>query len=343
MLISDGCNTKSRFVRLNLHSEQNVKKNKQKDLIRSVLPSTGRKRARESSREINRRTRHRIKQALHDISPEEDFDESEFYGKASVAEARHKSEMRWRVSDRRGADKLGPLKRVTQHLKKTSKNDSEAHEKLCRLLEPGKNLITRHALSHAEWYLDCPEKEYYLPPETERDRKFRENRYKPRGGKVIWGKRKFKRIIKWLIEHAHKELNRALKGGRHGLALMTTRSCKVGEDPCATMVDRTHTRYEIYDPSRWSNWRQVYSYFQYDRLIQAGETGRIRHITKPEYHHNARLCQNRLLAFKQEDYLIIAKRLSDYNGQVRENDFEGTTKAAEVLRGIRILVKKYNL
>lgn len=322
-----------------------MKKNKQKDLIRSILPSKARKSARDSSREINRRTRHRIKQALHDISPEDDFDESEFYGKASEAEARHKSEMRWRVSDRRGADKLGPLKRVTQHLKKESKDDSEAHEKLCKLLEPHKNLITRHALSHAEWYLDCPEAEYYRPPETERDKKFRERQYagrRNRSGHVVWGKRKFKRIIKWLIEHAHKELNRALKG-RFGSALMTTHTCSVKDDKCMSVVDKMMTYFEIYDPTRWNNWRRVYTRIEYHRLVEAGEVGRIRTVSTKDTHHNMNICENRLLATKLEDYLAISKRLSSYDSKVYENDFEGTNPRAEALRGIRILVKKYDL
>jgi len=328
-----------------------MKKDKKRDMIRAILPSKARKSARDSGRAINRRTRHRAKQALHEFVDPDDFDDSEVSAKLSGPEARHKSEMCWRISERRDADKLGPLIRLTKHIKKTSKNDTEAREKLIQLIEPGKNLITEHAMGHADNYLDCPGVRYYTPPENDRDKAARERAdeesKRRHNGAKVWGKRKFKRIIKWLIEHQHARLNRALKSSDLRVA-----QCKIGEDECASEHEQVTTFYEVYDASHWSKWRRCYT--KRDLMIEeaAGEKVRTRTVRKMVPSHNKRLCNNTLIARKMEDYLVIAKTLSSWDGCVYENDFSkkdtrwsgfnGGVKS-RVLSEIKILVDKFEI
>lgn len=78
---------------------------KNKNMQRSVLPSSRRAAAREERRAIHRRARARQRDVLAQYRKDADVPEPDF------REGRRKAATKWMVVDRRSADKIGPLTR----------------------------------------------------------------------------------------------------------------------------------------------------------------------------------------------------------------------------------------
>lgn len=121
---------------------------KSRDMARSVLPSTGRRRARQERAIIHRRERARLRHELHALSRH--LDPLDFEGDLTW---RDRGEMDLMVGLRRAADKVGPLLRWAEVtiardpvLRDASPSDREVH--FASLLPPG--LIGQHAISHLE-------------------------------------------------------------------------------------------------------------------------------------------------------------------------------------------------
>jgi len=127
---------------------------KARDMARSVLPSTARKGARETRTTIHGRERAHERQLLHELRHWSEPDD--FEGDLGVA-SRHRRDVADMVSDRRAADKVGPLivwaERLVERNTVLSSATPEDREVYFRtILPPG--LIGNHAISHLYWVLD---------------------------------------------------------------------------------------------------------------------------------------------------------------------------------------------
>ncbi len=110
-----------------------MKKDKIKDMIRSILPSKARRRARFTKAMLNRMTRHAVRRDLHVENPDADLRRKPYFGVM--------------LRDRRGADKLNHFMRwcsaVTEGM---SDQDALSHVKS---ILPD-SLIGQHAYGHWE-------------------------------------------------------------------------------------------------------------------------------------------------------------------------------------------------
>src|SRR5580693_692413 len=125
---------------------------KVKDISRSVLPSTGRKGARDTRRIIHKRQRTRELTGLTDYrrTADPDNETPDFRGKAAP-------EITYMVRRRRASDKIGPLVRwaqatiaADQRLRSASRPEQVAY--FARLMPA--TLIGEHAVKHIEWELE---------------------------------------------------------------------------------------------------------------------------------------------------------------------------------------------
>lgn len=123
-----------------------------KDISRSVLPSTGRKGARDTRRIIHKRQRTRELAGLTEYRRTADPDDEtpDFRGKAAP-------EITYMVRRRRARDKIGPLVRWAQatiaadpRLRSASRPEQVAY--FARLMPA--TLIGEHAVKHIEWELE---------------------------------------------------------------------------------------------------------------------------------------------------------------------------------------------
>ncbi len=109
------------------------------DMIRSILPSVARVRARRTKAAKNREVRRRVRGALHSEDAEE-----------TKADLREVPDLSWMVRDRRGADKLNHFMRWcdswTRGMTRQQKLDA------VRAVLP-RNLIGDHAFSHWETHV----------------------------------------------------------------------------------------------------------------------------------------------------------------------------------------------
>jgi hypothetical protein len=122
-----------------------------KDMIESVLPSTARKSARDRRRQVHKRSRARQRIALDAIKTSS-YDETA----VDFRDGRRKSELKWMVLDRRGADNVGALTRWAAAVVEADPRlrDAPLHVQVAHFagILPA-DVIGRHAIAHIEWAL----------------------------------------------------------------------------------------------------------------------------------------------------------------------------------------------
>lgn len=154
-------------------------KSKERDMVRSILPSTARKGARDNKRNVNQRHRSSVKQALNQhrdvLSNERFFDHEEFatdsydeffdfdvaYDKICDADHEYRSRIKYVMWYRRDADKVAPIIRWAEA--KVADVRPEDRLSWLRARMPD-NLAVRHAISHIEFSDAFPDQnpyEYY--------------------------------------------------------------------------------------------------------------------------------------------------------------------------------------
>lgn len=116
---------------------------KNKEMIRSILPSTRRKNAKAEKKALNRRLRRNARQSLSQIYDEDDWDESSFDFWNDGQEERY-----WIVQDRRAADKISHFMRWAEQ--KASHMPDGQKMGYIRGILPGKGTIFEHACFHLE-------------------------------------------------------------------------------------------------------------------------------------------------------------------------------------------------
>ena len=128
-------------------------KNKERDMGRSVLPSSSRKAARADKRAANKNYRASVRDAIASFDGE-DIDES------LIRDGRRLSNMCWMRSERRAADKVAPLMRWAEA--KVADLPMEDRETYIRKILP-EGMIGNHAWTHLEFSdaFDPDPVEYY--------------------------------------------------------------------------------------------------------------------------------------------------------------------------------------
>lgn len=132
---------------------------KPRDMARSVLPSTYRRRARADRAAVRSRERARLRAELHAVAGFADPDD--YDGDLTWVARRDLAEL---VADRRSGDKVGPLTRWAARTVEADPTLAAAplRERLDHfrpLLPPG--IVGRHALFHLVWALD--DEPYWWP------------------------------------------------------------------------------------------------------------------------------------------------------------------------------------
>lgn len=154
-------------------------KSKERDMVRSILPSTSRKGARDNKRNVNRRRRSSVRQALRQhrdvLAEERFFDHEEFgwdsydecfdfdapYDKIHDADCDYESRIRYVMWDRREADKVAPIVRWAEAKVADIRPEDRLSWLQARMPD---NLAVRHAISHIEFSDAFPRRnpyEYY--------------------------------------------------------------------------------------------------------------------------------------------------------------------------------------
>jgi hypothetical protein len=154
-------------------------KSKERDMVRSILPSTARKGARENKRNVNQRHRSSVRQALRQhrdvLAEERFFDHDEFdvdsyderfdfdapYDKICNADHEYKSRIKYVMWDRREADKVAPIIRWAEAKVADVRPEDRLSWLQARMPD---NLAVRHAVSHIKFSDAFPDQnpyEYY--------------------------------------------------------------------------------------------------------------------------------------------------------------------------------------
>ena len=257
-----------------------------------VLPSRASKMAREKSREIHRQERHAVNSALHQLHPDDEWEEGRYFRRVNSAESYTAREMPMRVQERRGADNLSGLQRWTEHQQRKYKNDSEAYAKCAEVLQPGKNLICKHAMTHVAVWLDTPDARFHRPLMNERDLKAEEAKSRSfmakHYGPVLIDRNELKTLLDRLYSSQHGLLNKILK--KYNLK---KHHC-TDHDPCTTKSQRKVKYYFIYDARSWQKWKQV-GMGEWDEANKAGQKVQIREAMEITTNHDIQKCPNRII------------------------------------------------
>lgn len=172
---------------------------KNKNMQRSVLPSSRRSAARRERRAIHQRTRARQRDALAQYRKDDDVPEPDF------REGRRKAATKWMVVDRRSADKIGPLTRWavrTIERDPTLRTAALADQVAYFASRLPADVIGRHAVFHIELALrwrfhSDSERRYWGPPPGP-------TRHERREQVAV--------DARWILETGrHRELNVALR------------------------------------------------------------------------------------------------------------------------------------
>ena len=139
---------------------------KNKNMQRSVLPSSRRRAARRERRTIHQQARARQRDALAQYRKDHDAAEPDF------REGRRKSATKWMVLDRRSADKIGPLTRwaVRAIERDPALRDAALTDQIAYFAARlPTDVIGRHAVFHIEFALRWrfhpdSERRYWGPP-----------------------------------------------------------------------------------------------------------------------------------------------------------------------------------
>lgn len=208
---------------------------KVKDMVRSILPSTRRRSAKEDKANSVRRNRRQIKQACHDAVLEyyaEKEEDADFENKNATdykifeSDFEKSEDTKNAVSNRRNGDKINHFVRWAKALTKNF-DESDAEGKyyaVAAKIGGVKNLIKEHALSHfiSKWQFNNT---WYHRRELPKD-------------KELISKEFFAKILQEAFELDHRGFNKILK--------KVTLNCYNHNLPCHTKQN-VNREYYIYE------------------------------------------------------------------------------------------------
>jgi len=268
-------------------------KDKIREMTRSILPSRGRKGARDERSRINRAHRHQVRQALRDVGGiigydddvEEVFhDDSELMLRINDSEGIRKRDLRTMVRDRRGADKISHFVRwCNARTKDIPEEDVEArYFTISGLIGGPADLIREHALGH------------FLNPEYDFNRYAFRSWNRVRSVPIIFTRDVFHKALKEAFETRHKRLNKVCKDYAY-------RPCKA-DDPCVKVTEHKRWVYRYQPASRYGYlFRSEET--TYEPIEGSYRPGTLAHIlaTTTNESHDSTKCENRVLLRRTED------------------------------------------
>jgi hypothetical protein len=277
-----------------------MKKNKVKDMIRSILPSKSSKSVKQDKAFANRKNRRVVRETLQthaDREPDEwhqerfayDGGESECISIIHEADKVHSHDIRLAVFNRRDADKISHFVRWCKEITKHIPDDDP---KTKYYFVAGKiggtaDVIRKHALGH------------FLDPEWDFNLAWGKGFMLIRkSSPIIFERQFFERALREAYETHHKALNKLLK--QHAL---TFKKCEKDKDVCAMtkVVKKWPWYYVPITASKWGSSRFGTSdIMPLEGTYKPGTLSQ-RYVTEEVAWHDSSICKNRLIITKPED------------------------------------------
>lgn len=274
-----------------------MKKDKIRDILRSILPSKADRSARFEKRYANKTNRVRVKQSLRQYAEEdweEDYAEVRLEANIYNSDSRRKYEIRMMKSERRGADKINHFikwcERRTAHLENPS--PQEKYYYISGLIGGPSTLIREHALGH----FMSPSYDFNVVARARRFWRYNYN-YVAGCGKGLFDRAALRAAITQAFECCPQQLNQALKGGggKFDHRPLFWRSCYPDKDACSTSYTILAPQYTYQVPYMGVqvSWRKPTRYVEGTLASQQ--------VDKVEIDHKTSICANTIIVRNAED------------------------------------------
>lgn len=265
-----------------------MKKDKIRDMIRSILPSKAAKTARDEKRIVHRRNRTRVRQELRQYNKKGGWNHEEEEQKLETniwdSDCKQKYAIRWMKVERRQADKISHFVRwcneKTSHI---SKDDPQArYFYISSLIGGPKGIIREHALGH------------FLNPRFSFNPFYGHYRYKapqPKYPRIA-----IQKAIQKAYEFCPSQLNQVLKRDQQYWT-----ACR-DDEICVKIEETQRIEYTF---------QSVYGYRtrSFTRPTSTGyREGTLNHrlVKQTIRYHNDGICKNRVLVLCQNDVERLA-------------------------------------
>jgi hypothetical protein len=278
-----------------------MQKDKIRDMIRSVLPSTV-KDSRTDRTYAHKSNRKKVKQTLHQYTNGDWEDEDEMVMRIHESDFTRRRNIRAMVRDRRRAAKINHFvhwcKKKTKHI-----SEDEPQEKyyyISNLIESSGDLIRERALGYFidPWEFNVVARGGYR----------RYGRSEPRP--VLFTRDAFDKALIWCFEHCPGKLNQVLKGGKggHHDPVLKWRACK-DKDSCTSTRKVRQLLYSYQLSWGWhkTSWTLPWSYREgtlnsqmADRILEE---------------HDEKNCVNKIIVYCREDLERISDKVFGWRGQ----------------------------
>ena len=279
-----------------------MQKDKIRDMIRSILPSTAVKGSREDRANAHRANRKKVRQTLHQYNNNEWEDEDEMIMRLHESDFTRRRTIGMMVRDRRGADKINHFVRWCEKKTKHIPEDKpqERYSYIASLIGGVGDVIREHAMSHfiGPWEFNVIARNSYS------------YRYWGEEKPVLFTRDAFDKALIWCFEHCPGKLNQVLKGGIGGQreSTLTWRAC-TKEDSCTST---RHVRQILYSYQlTWgyhkTSWAHPYSYREGTLNSQMAD--------RVLEEHDEKTCVNKIIVYRRSDLERIADKVFGYRNK----------------------------
>jgi len=272
-----------------------MQKDKIRDMIRSVLPSTAVKGSREDRANAHRANRKKVRHTLHQYNQEGWEDEDEMVMRLHESDLTRRRTIGMMVRDRRGADKINHFVRWCEKKTKHISEDApqEKYYYISSLIGGSGDVIREHALGHfiGPWEFNVIARNSY--------------RYRWRDERpILFTRDAFEKALIWCFEHCPGKLNQVLKGGEGGQrgSVLKWRAC-TKEDNCTSTRTVRQLLYSYQLSWGWhtTSWDRPWRYREgtlnsqmMDRVLEE---------------HDEKECVNKIIVYRREDLDRITNKV----------------------------------
>jgi hypothetical protein len=277
-----------------------MQKDKIRDMIRSILPSTAVKGSREDRTYAHKSNRKKVKQTLHQYANEGWEDEDEMVMRIHESDLIRRRNIRAMVRDRRGADKINHFVRWCEKKTKHIPEDEpqEKYYYISNLIGGSGDVIREHALGHfiGPWEFNVEARGSYRY-------RWREDR------PVLFDRDVFDKALIWCFEHCPGKLNQVLKGGKggHHDPVLKWRACK-NEDSCTSTKKVRQLLYSYQLSWGWhkTSWALPWSYREGTLNSQMAD--------RVLEEHDEKNCVNKIIVYQRGDLKRISDKVFGWRG-----------------------------
>jgi len=279
-----------------------MKKDKIRDMIRSILPSTAVKGSREDRANAHRANRQKVRQTLHQYNNNEWEDEDEMVIRLHESDFTRRRTIRMMVRDRRDADKINHFVRwcekKTKHIPEDKPQERYAY--VSRLIGGAGDVIREHAMSHfiGPWEFNVIARGSYSW------------RWRDKEKPVLFTRDAFDKALVWCFEHCPGKLNQVLKGGKGGQSdsVLKWRTC-TKKDSCTSTrtVRQTLYSYQLTRGFHRTSWTLPWSYR--DGTLNSQKMDRVLD------EHDEKNCVNKIIVYHRDDLKRIADKVFGWRGE----------------------------